>query len=148
MPRKLTDEDFAERWVPEPMFAMTEESCWTWARSIRADGYGRLGSTLAHKRMYERKYGSVPVGLELDHLCRFKRCVNPDHLEPVTHAENIRRGDTGLHHRLKKHCPSGHPYDEENTRFTTGGYRYCQTCKLQKSAEAYQRKKNRGNIFP
>lgn len=66
--------------------------CWIWRRGIH-HGYGILASGIrAHRAYYEARYGPIPGGLELDHLCRVKTCVNPDHLEAVTHAENVRRG--------------------------------------------------------
>jgi hypothetical protein len=67
--------------------------CWVWQRSTYRTGYGQIrGSSSAHRYYYEEAYGEVPKGLHLDHLCRVRACVNPDHLEPVTCAENIRRG--------------------------------------------------------
>jgi hypothetical protein len=72
--------------------------CWAWQWSKSSHGYGqrRIEGKLVnmHCKFYEEKYGKVPEGLELDHLCRVPSCVNPDHLEPVTHAENMRRGDS------------------------------------------------------
>lgn len=75
-----------------------ETGCWNWQRSL-VKGYGRIYTQdhryeAAHRIFYERKFGrdSIPDGLYLDHLCRNRRCVNPDHLEPVSHAENLRRG--------------------------------------------------------
>lgn len=72
-----------------------ETPCWVWQRSLR-DGYGVLKNERvqgnAHRIYYERANGPVPDGLQLDHLCRVRACVNPDHLEPVTHLENCRRG--------------------------------------------------------
>lgn len=71
--------------------------CWIWQLYIDAGGYGIKyydgRSRVAHKVLYEAKYGPVPDGLELDHLCRNRACCNPDHLETVTRAVNIRRGD-------------------------------------------------------
>ena len=70
--------------------------CWLWTAATNRAGYGLLGipgrSTLAHRIAYEEYVGPVPDGLELDHLCRVRRCVKPAHLEPVTRSENVRRG--------------------------------------------------------
>lgn len=72
--------------------------CWLWTGAVNAQGYGELGrgrhdegNVLAHCAAYELLVGLVPEGLELDHLCRVRRCVNTNHLEPVTHRENMRR---------------------------------------------------------
>ena len=69
--------------------------CWIWQRANHTAGYGAARhngeSTVAHRVYYERIVGPVPEGMELDHLCRVRRCVNPDHLEPVPHSENMRR---------------------------------------------------------
>lgn len=73
-----------------------ETPCWVWRLCKTRAGYARVasgvGSVLAHRVLYEEKFGAIPQGLCLDHLCRVRACVNPDHLEPVTLAENIRRG--------------------------------------------------------
>lgn len=67
-------------------------ACWIWQGYVNENGYPSSGSGWAHRELYEMLSGSIPPGLELDHLCRVRCCVNPDHLEPVTHAENLRRG--------------------------------------------------------
>lgn len=73
-----------------------ETPCWLWSRGLQSAGYAKRtlghGSTLVHRQHYEAKYGPVPVGLDLDHLCRVRHCVNPDHVEPATRAVNARRG--------------------------------------------------------
>jgi len=66
--------------------------CWIWQLSISWDGYGRKDSQRAHRLYYEKYKGKIPKGLTLDHLCRKRDCVNPEHLEIVTIAENVRRG--------------------------------------------------------
>lgn len=81
-------------------FTVDESGCWRWEGKPNAGGYGVAGVFVdgeykqrpAHRVIYEELVGKVPPSLDLDHLCRVRICVNPDHLEPVTRAENIRRG--------------------------------------------------------
>lgn len=76
-------------------YVIGEGGCWIWAKARTADGYGAInrdGETLAHRWFYARENGPVPNGLQIDHLCGVRACVNPDHLEPVTQTENVRRG--------------------------------------------------------
>lgn len=79
-----------------PYLVDEETGCWVWQLSVDRNGYGVVKvdsrTRKAHTIAYERVYGSVPDGLELDHVCRNRRCVNPDHLEAVTHTVNVRRG--------------------------------------------------------
>lgn len=108
-------------------------SCWLWTAYVDPTGYGRfgVGGTMrrAHRVVWETLVGPVPDGLELDHLCRVRRCVNPDHLEPVTRRENVRRGVAALLQRQKTHCPSGHSYAEHAYEVPSRpGVRYCQEC--------------------
>lgn len=83
-----------DRWRVEDRGYMTP--CWTWQLWVKNTGYGEVKvrgkRRLAHRVVYEQHRGAIPAGLELDHLCRNPNCVNPDHLEPVTHATNIQRG--------------------------------------------------------
>jgi hypothetical protein len=107
-------------------------TCWLWTGSIIRNGYGNFyvgdATRLAHRFAYELLVGKIPEGLTIDHLCRVRNCVNPDHLEPVTGAENTRRGEAGKHFADRTHCPKGHAYDEENTRYSKRGTRVCKAC--------------------
>lgn len=106
------------------------DGCWLWTGQILYHGYGhfwRRGTTkvVAHRFSYEALVGPVAAGLELDHLCRVRHCVNPEHLEPVTHSENNRR-TAGLR-AIKTHCKRGHEFTPENTRMN-GRARVCREC--------------------
>lgn len=81
------------RWVVEDRGFATP--CWIWQLAMGHDDYGRWRGTTAHRAVYEALRGPIPSGLQVDHLCRVHRCVNPDHLEPVTCKENLRRGIRG-----------------------------------------------------
>lgn len=118
------------------------DTCWNWAAYKRADGYGEFWlngqSRYAHRVAYELEVGEIPEGLTIDHLCRNTSCVNPSHLEPVTHAENVRRGDAGWRNAIKTHCPHGHPYDEANTYVNPDGRRDCRACHRDRTLRRYR----------
>ena len=148
-PRKPLSQRFWEKVDkdgPVPSYRPDLGPCWIWTASI-AKGYGRScangKSRGAHIVAYEMLVGPVPDGLELDHLCRVRRCVNPAHLEPVTKAENVRRGTspalTRARHKAKTHCGRGHPFDEANTRHRSDGSRQCIACKRRRNAERSSR---------
>lgn len=115
-----------------------DELCWSWLGTVvKTYGYLQMAGhrrVLAHRFAYELLVGPIPNGLEIDHLCRNRTCVNPSHLEPVTRGENIRRS-TGItnSNAAKTHCPQGHEYSPENTiigKTPLGGdYRICATCR-------------------
>lgn len=88
--------------------------------------------------------GPIPSGLQLDHLCRTRHCVNPDHLEPVSQQENNRRGESRSSIRARQtECINGHPFDDENTAWVTQGKYRLRRCKACAAARArrYQRVK-------
>lgn len=124
--------------------------CWIWRGHINgATKYGviwREGKArLAHRWVYQREVGAIPMGMVLDHLCRVPACVNPEHLEPVTNAENVLRGFGPFAVNARKtHCPRGHEYTPDNTYITKQGFRNCRSCSREKAAERRERKK-KGN---
>lgn len=118
------------------------ESCWLWMGLKNQYGYAMYSGVSAHRLTYEALVGPIPHGLQLDHLCRVRHCVNPAHLEPVTHAENVRRGLAGQANASKTHCPHGHPYDEQNTR-RHNGKRFCRRCNTQRVSQLRNQEKEK-----
>lgn len=113
--------------------------CWLWTASLRG-GYGQFGvdgtTRAAHRVVYEMLVGAVPDGLELDHTCRVRSCVNPSHLEPVTHRENVLRGEGhGAVNARKTHCLHGHELDGVNV-YRYGVGRHCKACAFRRAEEA------------
>ena len=124
--------------------------CHLWTGSIDRGGYGHFwgpqGKLVGpHRFAWELKHGPVPTGLQLDHLCRVRACVNDEHLEPVTNRENGLRGICGevnaARQRAKTHCPAKHLYDEANTSLWKGK-RKCRTCDRDRHRMRYQRNTN------
>lgn len=123
--------------------------CWLWTGYVGVtDGYGKpkIANGLnggiprqAHIVSWEIHRGLVPEGLELDHLCRVRNCVNPNHLEPVTCGENGRRGmGFAAKNARKTHCDNGHEFTEENI-YRWQGRRYCKTCRRERVRQQYKK---------
>lgn len=134
-----------EQYSPDKRFWMyanpePNTGCWLWSGSLTANGYGNIGvdnrRVLVHRFSYEKFVGPIGEGLEIDHLCKVRCCVNPDHLEQVTRLENVRRSSAGYYKRTpennklvaKTHCPKGHPYSGINLWTSKTGARQCRTC--------------------
>lgn len=127
--------------------------CWDWTGARMANGYGvfnmpdRLGggTRLAHRVSYELNVGPIPDGLELDHLCRVRHCVRPDHLEAVTHRENDLRGASPflVAHREGRCLRGLHAMTPENARVTSNGRRRCRAC--DPATQRKRREVSRGN---
>lgn len=130
--------------------------CLVWIGSTDLHGYGhfRVSNSYrssAHRWSYKHWVGQIPEGLVIDHLCRNTSCVNPVHLEPVTHAENVRRGIapeiTRARHRKRTHCVHGHEFTPENTHFRKDGVssRTCRACSARHQREYYRARKIKEN---
>ncbi len=131
---------------------VTESGCWIWTSGMRG-AYGRFplpgrgnGSTQAHCWAYEHFKGTIPDGYEIDHLCRVHCCVNPDHLEPVTHRVNVLRGVSKLAEQARRtHCPQGHLLSGPNLLMRNRGKsRSCRICyqeQVARGSRKYRAKK-------
>jgi hypothetical protein len=122
---------FEEKYIP-----VTESGCWLWIAALNDKGYGQLSTgkkvEYAHRLSFEWFKGAIPYSMEIDHLCRVRCCVNPDHLEAVTRRQNQHRGIgfAGLNAR-KVACLNGHAFTPENTyyyRIPSGRGRMCLAC--------------------
>jgi hypothetical protein len=121
--------------------------CWRWTGAHVSKGYGSFhlddgGVVGAHRWAYEALIAPVPDGLELDHLCFVRDCVNPWHLDPVTHEVNVNRGRTNQNHGITE-CRYGHPFDDQNTaHYVRDGKprRSCRACSRARTA-AYRASK-------
>lgn len=119
------------------------DGCWLWTGGLSKNGYGNYWNEGAHRTVYKSLMGDIPKGMQLDHLCRNRSCVNPNHLEVVTCKENILRG-RGLAavNAKKTHCKRGHEFTEENT-YLWKDHRICRECGRVRQS-AYQGALNNG----
>ena len=119
---------------------IVKENCWKWESALNK-GYGVFSiknkTKQAHRLSFELFSGRIPKGLQLDHLCRNPKCVNPSHLEPVTPKENMNRSMSVAYQRNKTECRNGHSYSAENTVINKRGARECLTC-TRKSKRMYE----------
>lgn len=111
-----------------------KDNCWIWTATKTSHGYGQFGLNykivLAHRVCYEMFKGIIPDDMELDHICRNTSCVNPDHLEAVSHQENCIRGNCGKNNQnaKKMYCVNNHPLIQENLVKRKDGRRECLIC--------------------
>jgi len=124
--------------------------CWKWLASKTKTGYGRFRSGKecipSHRFSFELYKGKVPEGLEINHICNNTSCVNPSHLEAITHQENCLKGDVGNNNQnsRKTHCQKGHPITGDNLYMLPDGRRQCVICKREWRRIQYQKDKKRG----
>jgi HNH endonuclease len=122
-------EMLSERFIDKLL--VMPNGCWEWTGSRSTNGYGQLWNgvrlVVAHRIAYELFVGPIPAGLELDHLCRVRHCVNPGHLEAVTHSENALRAPHVIRRRTQTHCKRGHSLAE--AYINAKGYRCCRVCR-------------------
>ena len=123
--------------------------CWYWIGAKTYGGYGLFRyngkSELVHRLSYEDAKGEIPDGLVINHICRNRHCVNPDHLEVITRGKNIQIGICA--NRNKTHCPQDHEYTEENTLIDRKGARVCRMCARIRNSQYRQREKTLNNFL-
>lgn len=142
---KKTGSTDAQRVDHLTRYRADEDGCWNWTGPIFSNGYGHIsavtfGTTLAHRAFYVAHKGAVPDGLDLDHLCRNRQCVNPDHLEPVTRSVNIQRG---VKSRMQGRCKRGHDQTLPGARGVEActGASFCRECRRIRQREGYHRRR-------
>lgn len=128
---RTSDDDCREKILSR--ISVDENGCWNWTRYIDSAGYGRITVNMrvirAHILSYRVFVGDIPNGLELDHLCRNRKCCNPDHLEAVTRKVNLLRGEApSAKNARKTHCVNGHEFTAANTTIDKTGSRQCNAC--------------------
>jgi hypothetical protein len=140
--------------LEERIWAKVEKTatCWLWRAGLTTGGYAMICRSgeggkpvLVHRWMYEHFTGPIAPGLQLDHLCRVRRCVNPAHLEVVTPQENNRRSESpSAKNAVKTHCKHGHEFTTENTYLDSEGSRLCRLCQSEAGRRFKTRLKAKG----
>lgn len=132
----------------EKIWVNPKTGCWLWTGYVTKAGYARISGArrtsrrwvYVHRATYEFFRGKISDDLELDHLCRERSCVNPAHLEPVPHTENIARGNWKDHwYRTRTHCKKGHVLDEANIVIWKNDHRRCRICNRENQRRRYQK---------
>ena len=140
-------QSFRERFekfvFPEP-----NSGCWLWDGALIHSGYGTFSVNnrrrLAHRVSYEMEKGTIPAGLEIDHLCRLRSCVNPAHLEAVTPSQNVRRSLSPAALNAKRiECPQGHSLSGNNVELLKGKWRICRRCRVDRNRRRRHQKTER-----
>jgi len=125
---------------------VSKAGCYEWLGSVSPQGYARISVAgrpeLAHRWVYETFVEIIPKGMVVDHLCRNRKCVNPEHLQIATHRENMLCG-TGMaaRNKNKTHCVRGHAFDSVNKN----GHRFCRKCARIRAKQRHIRRKA-GNV--
>jgi hypothetical protein len=131
----------------------SDDECWEWQGCRHPMGHGRFNKgngehIYAHRFSYIERFGQIAEGLVIHHKCFNPPCVNPDHLEAITHGENLKAGPRGPAFELSRrtHCPQDHEYTPENTvRKKSSWGRECRECGNQRSRDRYQKQKGKQN---
>lgn len=148
-PKRKSKKNLQERFWPkvDKGDCLQPGGCWIWKGYTDTAGYGRFqlkGNVPAQRIAFMLQRGPIPDGADLDHLCRVRNCVNPSHLEPVSRAENVTRGESPPAKNARKtHCPRGHEYSPDNTYVPPAGGRQCRSCKLERERRYHAAKRHR-----
>jgi len=157
--RPETEEDIRARFEAKIDKSAGEDGCWPWLASTNGksgygifrggkgrDKYGSKKWILAHRYAYELEYGDIPDGLQIDHLCKNRLCVNPRHMEAVSQRINTLRSDGPSAKQARQtHCIHGHPFDILNTRIEKGGKRRCLACTRERDKKRYIKRKTKND---